>query len=57
MLGVIEDQEAVNTFNMGFGWVVAVAAEDEETAMGCGAGARKLGEVGGGEITVEVGGA
>ncbi len=56
ILAAVDVQEAVNTFNMGFGWVVVAAAADEEAVMGCGEGARRLGEVGGGEITVEVGG-
>jgi phosphoribosylformylglycinamidine cyclo-ligase len=55
ILGAIDEQEGVNTFNMGFGWVVVVAAADEEAALACGTGARRLGEVGGGEITVKVG--
>lgn len=55
VLDKIDEGEAVKTFNMGFGWVAVVAAGDEESALACGEGARRLGEVGGNEISVEVG--
>ncbi len=52
----VETPEAVNTFNMGFGWVAIVAAGDVESALECGEGSRVIGEVvAGGGVTVEVG--
>lgn len=52
----VETAEAVNTFNMGFGWVAIVAAGDVESALECGEGSRVIGEVVAGKgVTVEVG--
>lgn len=41
----IEDQEAVNTFNMGWGWVAIVPASDADKAVAAHPRAKKLGEV------------
>ena len=49
----IEDQEAINTFNMGWGWVAIVDPEQSSDAISVLNEARKLGEVNG-SGTVEV---
>ncbi|MCB1229393.1 MAG: phosphoribosylformylglycinamidine cyclo-ligase [Verrucomicrobiae bacterium] len=41
----VEDQEAVKTFNMGWGWITIVPAADAEKAMAFHDGARILGEI------------
>ena len=41
----VEDQEAVKTFNMGWGWITIVPPEDADQAVGVLEGARVLGEV------------
>lgn len=41
----VEDQEAVNTFNMGWGWITIVPAADADKAMSFHEGSRVLGEV------------
>ncbi len=41
----VEDGEAVNTFNMGFGWVAVVPAAQADQAVACLPGALVLGEV------------
>jgi len=45
VLSHIEDDEAVNTFNMGFGWVSVVPAAEADQAALCLDGAIALGEV------------
>ena len=46
LLSHVEFQEAVNTFNMGFGWVVIVSPEDADVALAAGEGSLILGEIG-----------
>lgn len=41
----VADQEAVNTFNMGWGWVAIVPADQADQAAGFHDGARVLGEI------------
>jgi phosphoribosylformylglycinamidine cyclo-ligase len=45
VLSHVEDSEAVNTFNMGFGWVAVVPASEVDKARACLDGAIALGEV------------
>lgn len=45
ILSFLEDQEAVNTFNMGWGWVAIVPASEADTATSFHEGARVIGEV------------
>jgi len=45
VLSHVADSEAVNTFNMGFGWVAVVPAADADQALACLGGAIALGEV------------
>ncbi len=45
VLAHVDAQEAVNTFNMGYGWVAIVGPDDEEAALASGAGALRLGEI------------
>ena len=45
VLSHIEDDEAVNTFNMGFGWVAIVPSPEADQAVACLDGAIVLGEV------------
>lgn len=55
VLAHVETQEAINTFNMGFGWVAIVSPDDEASALACGDGALRLGEITGrGSVQVEV---
>ncbi|MFV1995536.1 MAG: AIR synthase-related protein, partial [Verrucomicrobiales bacterium] len=55
LMHYVDREDVVNTLNMGFGWVAAVAPADAEAALAAGRGARILGEVGErGAITVEV---
>ncbi|MFT5410997.1 MAG: phosphoribosylformylglycinamidine cyclo-ligase [Verrucomicrobiales bacterium] len=58
VLSHVETQEAVNTFNMGFGWVAIVSSDQVEAATAAGAGGVVIGELSakGGEVTVKVGG-
>ncbi len=56
LLRHVEFDEAVNTFNMGFGWVVIVGPGDVGAALAAGEGGRVLGEVGGSRVTVTLGG-
>ena len=52
----VEDQEAINTFNMGWGWVAIVPPGDADKAVDAHPGARVLGEVtDSGEVKVEIG--
>ena len=41
----VADEEADDTFNLGFGWVAIVAPEDEAAALAAGAGGKVLGRV------------
>jgi len=52
MLAHVGEEEAFSTFNMGVGWVVVVAKQDVDSAMGLIPGALRLGEVGPGNLTV-----
>lgn len=45
VLAFVEDAEAVNTFNMGWGWVAIVPAEQAEAAAAFHTGARAIGNV------------
>ena len=56
VLSHVETQEAVNTFNMGFGWVAIVTPDQVEAAASCGAGGVVIGEIAGGtnQVTVAV---
>tara|TARA_R110000850_G_scaffold161334_3_gene285919 strand:- start:2066 stop:3058 length:993 start_codon:yes stop_codon:yes gene_type:complete len=55
VLSFVEDAEAVKTFNMGWGWVVVVPADQAEAAAGVMEGARVIGEVDdSGAVKVEV---
>jgi phosphoribosylformylglycinamidine cyclo-ligase len=54
ILAHVDPKDAEFTFNMGFGWVAIVAAEDAEKALACGKGGVILGEIdGSGEVVVE----
>ena len=54
VLAHVDPKDAYHTFNMGFGWVAIVAAEDADKALACGEGAVVLGTIdGSGEVTVE----
>ena len=54
VLAHVDPKDAYHTFNMGFGWVAIVAAEDADKALACGKGAVMLGTIdGSGEVTVE----
>lgn len=51
----VDPKDAFDTFNMGFGWVAIVAAEDVDKALACGQGGVILGTIdGSGEVTVEI---
>ena len=53
---VDNDQEAISTFNMGWGWVAIVPAADAEKATSFHEGAKVLGEVtDGGGVNVQIG--
>lgn len=55
VLAFVDDAEAVNTFNMGWGWVVIVPAAQAEEAAGFHEGARIIGEIdGSGSVSVKV---
>lgn len=55
VLAHVDPKDAFDTFNMGFGWVAIVAAEDAEKALACGEGGVVLGTIdGSGEVTVEI---
>lgn len=45
VLAFVEDQEAVKTFNMGWGWIVVVPADQAEEAVAFHEGAMIIGEV------------
>lgn len=51
----VEDAEAINTFNMGWGWVAIVPADQSDAATSFHPGATALGEVtDSGKVTVEI---
>lgn len=55
VLAFVEDAEAVNTFNMGWGWVAVVPAAQADAAAAFHPGARVLGEItASGEVSVEI---
>lgn len=45
ILALCDPASMMETFNMGWGWVAVVHAKDVKKALGCGAGARVLGEI------------
>lgn len=56
VLAFVDDQEAVKTFNMGWGWIVVVPADQAEAASSFHEGALVIGEiVGSGGVQVKVG--
>lgn len=58
ILAACDPADAIDTFNMGFGWVAIVPPESVEKALACGRGATVLGEIRPGEgVRVEVGAA
>tara|TARA_R110002096_G_scaffold27094_8_gene83204 strand:- start:3959 stop:4951 length:993 start_codon:yes stop_codon:yes gene_type:complete len=55
VLSFVDDAEAVKTFNMGWGWVIVVPADQAEAAVGVMDGARVIGTVDdSGTVKVEV---
>lgn len=55
VLSFVEDAEAVKTFNMGWGWIVIVPADQAEVAASIQDGARIIGEVdASGTVKVEI---
>lgn len=54
VLAHVETAEAVNTFNMGFGWVVIVTQDQVEAATTCGDGGVVIGEIAGATTGVTV---
>ena len=51
----VDDAEAINTFNMGWGWIAIVPADCADRAAGLFSGAKTLGEVtASGEVCVEI---
>ena len=55
VLAHVDPKDAFKTFNMGFGWVGIVGAEDADKALACGEGAVVLGTVdGSGTVTTEI---
>jgi phosphoribosylformylglycinamidine cyclo-ligase len=56
VLAHADSKDAINTFNMGFGWVAIVASADVEKAKACGKDAVVLGEIdGSGHVSVQIG--
>ncbi len=53
VLAHVDAEDANWTFNMGIGWVAIIAKEDAERALSLD-GALRLGEVGGGKLTVSI---
>jgi phosphoribosylformylglycinamidine cyclo-ligase len=45
LLALCEPSSAIETFNMGWGWVAVVDKSDARKAIACGEGARLIGEV------------
>ena len=55
MLHHADQRDAIDTFNMGLGWVAIVSPGQAEAALKCGAGARIIGEMNSTpEVVVEV---
>jgi phosphoribosylaminoimidazole (AIR) synthetase len=55
VLSFVEDAEAIKTFNMGWGWIVIVPADQSEAAASIQEGALVIGEVdGSGTVKVEI---
>ena len=55
VLAHADPHDAIDTFNMGFGWVAIVGPGDVDAALACGEGAVVLGEVdGSGKVSVEI---
>ena len=55
VLSFVEDAEAIKTFNMGWGWIVIVPADQSEAAASIQEGALVIGEVdGSGAVKVEI---
>jgi phosphoribosylformylglycinamidine cyclo-ligase len=55
VLAHVDPKDAFKTFNMGFGWVGIVGAEDADKALACGEGAVILGTIdGSGTVTTEI---
>ncbi len=55
VLAFVEDAEAVNTFNMGWGWVTIVPADQADAAASFHPGARVIGEIdSSGTVRVEI---
>ena len=50
----IEDDEAIRTFNMGFGWVVIVSPEDADASTKAMPRSQVLGEITDGAFRVEI---
>lgn len=56
VLSFVDDREAINTFNMGWGWVAVLPADQAEASAALHPGARVLGKVtpsGGVEVTIQ----
>lgn len=45
VLAHVDPKDAIDTYNMGFGWVAIVGPEDVEKALACGEGAQVLGTI------------
>jgi phosphoribosylformylglycinamidine cyclo-ligase len=56
VLEYVDDEEAIRTFNLGFGWLAVVSPEDAEKALNVGTGAVRLGEIGGTALQVSLDG-
>lgn len=55
VLAHVDPKDALDTFNMGFGWVAIVGKEDADKALACGKGGVILGEIdGSGQVTVDI---
>ncbi len=50
----VDIQDKFDTFNMGYGWVAIVPADEADRGLALGVGAKILGEVGSQGVTVEV---
>lgn len=50
-----DQRDAIDTFNMGLGWVAIVSPDQVDATLNCGTGATVIGEMdGSGEVRVEV---
>ncbi len=55
VLAHADQRDAIDTFNMGLGWVAIVRADQADTAVKCGTGAKIIGEMdASGEVRVEI---